>query len=273
MSIGTFMITKNEAPWIAAHILSVLPHVDEMVFWDSSDDGTAEIIQAISKDHPDGKKIMLSVGGACDPKDLQDDYVRVFNECLHSLSTDLAWFLHPDMIISRVPRDFNHLENATAASVAMRSFGGEPDGPLYEMGGRGKEWKSIYRLRNPDLGAHYFGHYGHTKEDVYFSAITGDQHVFYDKFENYPYVIVPSGIEVLHFSDVRPRARRIDRMVKCLLNNNWPKDKAAARARTHPRVTFKNEENYTFTPTQYPEDFVKARNKYRHLERSSLVKA
>ncbi len=265
MSIGTFTLVRNESPWIAAHLLRILPFVDECVLYDgNSTDGTIEIIEAIHDNNENGHKIRLFKNK--DPKNLREDYVRLFNECMRSLQTDLAWFLHPDMHCVN-PDQILLIKDSPAVclSVHMRSFGGEPGGQLFEMEGRGKEWKSIYRLRNPDLGAHYFGDYGHTKEDVYFSAITGDQHAFYDNFESYPYTIVKSGIDVLHFSDVRLYERRHSRMMTCLLNNDWPADKAKAKAATHPRVTLKDGDGYKFTPSRYPDEFLAHQAQYKHL--------
>lgn len=271
MSLGTFTLIKNEAPWIAAHILRVLPFVDEMVFLDgNSTDGTLEIIKEIACEHENGYRIRLV--GNKDPKDLQDDYVRVFNLALNAISTDLAWFLHPDMWVVN-PENILMVRQspAVAMSTAMRSFGGEPGGQLYEIKGRAEEWKNIYRVRNPDLGAHYFGHYGAWNEDVYFKAITGDQHVLHTNHGNYPYTVVKSGLEVLHFSDVRPHARRLDRMKKCLANQG----NDISLAERHPRVTLKDGMGLTFTPTEWPLELIEARNRYRHLEKgaSKLVQA
>lgn len=261
MSIGSFVLVRNEAPWIAAHILSWLPHLSQMVFFDgNSTDGTLEIIRAIQRNETGGEKILLVEDK--DPRDLQDDYVRLFDEAMRSLKTDLAFFLHPDMIPARVP-GLDHLKDAVAASVSMRSFAGEPGGQLYEIKGRGEAWKSIFRLRNPDLGAHYWGHYGHADEDVYFRAITGSNHRHYGTdFNSYPYIVSDSGIEVLHYSDVRTSARRLDRMVKCLMNNGFDYEKARIKALSHPRVTLKDGDGFRFFPASYPASFLAAKSKY-----------
>ena len=205
MSIGTFTLVKGESFWIAAHILRVLPYVDQMVCFDgNSTDGTLEIIRAIKRDHDKDDKIRLVKDK--DPKNLQDDYVRLFNECLRALDTDLAWFLHPDMYVVNPAQILKVKDSqAIALSTRMRSFGGDPGGQLLEIiEGRGPAWKNIYRLKNPDFGAHYHGHYGAADEDIYFSEITGKSHDHYgSEFGRYPYIVEDSGIEVLHFSDVR----------------------------------------------------------------------
>lgn len=267
VSIGSFTLIKNEAAWIAAHLTAWLPILDRMVFFDGkSGDGTLEIIKAFQKDYSHGNKIILVENK--DPLNLEGDYVRLFNECLNALDTDLAFFLHPDMIPSKVPKDFKHLDGAVAASVKMRSFAGNPDGPLFEILGRGEVWKSIYRLRNPDLGAHYHGHYGAHNEDVYFREITGDDHTHHGQnLHIYPYEVVGSGIEILHYSDVRTPRRRYERMVKCLVNQGHPMTRAEAIAMQHPRVTLKDSPDFTFSPSSYPSECVSAREKYRHLEK------
>ncbi len=273
MSIGSFTILKNESSWIAAHILRVLPYLDEMCFYDgNSTDGTLDIIEAIKSESPEGRKIKLFRN--CDPADLKDDYVRLFNECLRSLSTDLAIFLHPDMHVVNPARLLDiKASGAVALTTSMRSFAGEPDGPLFEIVGRQPKWKNIFRLRNPDLGAHYYGHYGVHNEDVYFQKITGDEHIHYgEHMDLYPYEVEDSGLEILHFSDVRPYARRLERMRTCMKNqgNN------VALAETHPRVTLKpgdfKYDSFSLVPAEYPAEMLAARNKYRHLERT-LVKA
>ena len=254
-TIGSFILVKGEAQWIGPHLATSLPHLDQMVFYDGgSTDGTIEIIEKFQKLHPDGNKIKLVKDK--DPKDLRDDYVRVFNECLHALDTDLAFFLHPDQIIVD-PGNIRNLGDGIAYSTSMRSFGGEPGGQLYEVKtGRADAWLNIFRLKNPDLGAHYHGHYGAANESVYFKQITGDAHDYHGlHFGNYPYPVIDSGIKLLHFSDVRPLARRIGRMQTCLLNQGHKVFDAERIAQIHPRVTLKNGGEFTFEPAEYPEIF------------------
>ncbi len=170
------------------------------------------------------------------------------------------WVVNPEQIL-KVKES-----NAIALACKMRSFGGEPDGKLFEIKGRGEAWKNIYRLRNPDLGAHYWGHYGHADEDVYFRAITGERHQHYGTdFHNYPYIVEDSGLEILHFSDVRPYSRRVDRMVKCLENNGFDYKAAVGKALSHPRVTLKDGDGFNFVDTQYPKEFLEFNARYAHL--------
>lgn len=226
-----------------------------MVFLDGdSTDRTLEIIEQFKKHHPLGHKIKLMVDR--DPKNLRDDYVRLFNEALRSLDTDLAWFVHPDMVILEAG-DPSKLKDAIAGSCVMKSYGGEPNGQLFEIvQGRADRWKNIYRLRNPDLGAHYHGWYGAANEDVYFSEITGSAHDFHGPhFNRYPYPVIDSGFVLAHYSDVRPLSRRLDRMEKCLVNQGYAPETVKELASKHPRVTLKDDGGFKFVPSDYPDIF------------------
>lgn len=269
MKLGSFTIVKNEITWIAPHLEAWLPCLDSMVFFDgNSTDGTLEVLRHFSDNHEFGFKIKLVEDR--DPKDLQDDYVRVFNDCLRTLKTDLAFFLHIDMYPTNCLQVFDfkkHSEDVVAASCKMRSFAGEYNGQLYEILGRGERWKNIYRLNNPDFGAHYHGHYGAANEDVYFKEITGEKHEFHGQdFNLYPYPVANSGIEILHFSDVRPYERRLGRMKSCLKNQGCPDSQVDAVAKAHPRVTLQDGGGFEFVKTSYPDLFLKAKQKYKFLE-------
>ena len=265
MSIGSFILIRNEAEWIGPHLAAWLPYLDEMVFLDgNSTDGTLEILRDFRASHPDGGKITLVENR--DVANLQDDYVRRFNEALRTLKTDWAFFLHPDMIPEN-PEALRCVgDDGVAFSTHMRSFAGEPGGKLYELMGRGKQWKNIHRLRNPDLGAHYHGAYGAYNEDVYFSEITGGEHEFHGSaFSRYPYDVKDSGLRILHFSDVRARSRRISRMISCLVNQGAGLDLAAEIAASHPRVTLSDGQDhfgtkYKMDPATYPPVFDTWRN-------------
>jgi len=246
--LGSFCLIKNEGLFIKAHLESWLPHLEQAVFYDgNSTDGTLEIIKEAQRGEF-GDRIKLVENK--DPKNLTDDYTRLSNEAMWALDTDLAMFCHADMFILKpgiLPED------TIAATIDIRSFAGNPHETMYEIKGRGTKWKNIYRLRNPDLGAHYFGTYGAQNEDTYFSEITGNQHEHYGQaFDQYPYPVYNSGIQVAHYSDVRPYARRLDRMVKCLINQGKTKEQAEKIAPMHPRVSLKDGGGFTFVPVETP---------------------
>lgn len=244
-TVGTFTIIRNEIAWIVAHLESWLPHVDEAVFYDgNSTDGTLEVLKQY------GGKVKVFENK--DPQNLQDDYVKIFDQCLHELSTDYAIFAHPDMILMD-PGNIRNLGENLSYFSNMLSFAGEPGGKLYQISGRSQKWKNVYRLRNPDLGLHYWGHYGAQNEDCYFKEITGDEHAFHgNKFEKYPYAVGDSGIKINHYSDVRTKERRLDRMVKCLLNQGYLEEDAKRLAPLHPRVTLEPGLGFDFAPAEYP---------------------
>lgn len=260
-TLGSYILIKNEIQFIREHLRMWLPLLDQMVFLDgNSTDGTLEAIKFAQANNPDGYKIKLVVDR--DPVDLREDYTRLFNEALWSLDTDLAFFLHPDMAPKKVPNNFNHLHDAMAASVGMRSFAGDPGGQLYEISGRSEAWKSIVRLRNPNMAAKYHGFYGAANEDTYLTEITGDAYEHYgSNFSLYPYEVADSMIEVLHYSDVRPYERRLSRMRTCLINQGW-KDRLSPeefdkKLLEHPRVTLKDNDTFKFIPAEYPAEYQK----------------
>lgn len=247
--IGSFCLIRNEAKFIKAHLKSWLPHLSQMVFYDgNSTDGTLDIIKdAMTREY--GHKIKLREDK--DPINLTDSYISLSNSAMWDVDCDMAVFLHPDMFYNgggkELPKD------CAAASINIRSFAGEPDGNIYEIKGRGTKWKNIYRLRNPDIGAHYFGAYGAHNEDTYFSEITGESHEHYGQaFERYPYEVADSGIEVLHYSDVRPYSRRLERMTRCLINQGYSPEKAAQIAPNHPRVSLKDGAGFSFSHVETP---------------------
>ena len=257
-TIGSFILIRDEAQWIAPHIMRVLPFLDRMVFYDGlSTDGTIEIIQEIKRTHINGDRIKLVLGK--DPANLQEDYVRLFNEAMRSLDTDLAVFLHPDMYVETPSRFRDFMDKDCIMGIGhMESYAGNPGEQLFKIAkGRGEIWPLVYRLKNPDLGAHYFGHYGAANEAVYFSEITGDSHEFPGQdLTKYPFPVMDVGLRVLHFSDVRSYERRLGRMKSCLLNQGYSQEEADSIAPKHERVSLKDSEHFKFIPAEYPPVFL-----------------
>ena len=250
-NLGSFCLIKNEITFIQSHLESWLPHIGQMVFLDGhSTDGTLEIIKAAQKGEFGGKIKLLE---GKDPVNLEADYERLSNEAMWAVDMDFAAFIHPDMFLANGSKINAFPEGCIAAITNIKSYAGEPDGTIYEIAGRGTKWKNIYRLRNPDLGAHYHGYYGAQNEDTYFREITGDSYEHHGQdFHKYPYPVYDSGINVLHYSDVRPYARRYDRMVKCLMNQGHSLEQAKKIAPNHPRVSLKNGMGFTFKAVETP---------------------
>ena len=261
MKLSLFYLIKDEKPWIAAHLLSLIDYVHEFVFLDgNSTDGTLDILSAFKKRHPLGHKIRVFEGK--DPKNLQDDYVAHMNEAIGHCSGEYAAFVHPDMIVTNPERICALQTDAVALTANMRSFAGEPGGKLYEFTeGRTHTWKPIHRNA---LGLHYHGHYGAHNEDLYHSAITGDEHILFKNPQNYPYKVEDSGLNILHFSDVRPYQRRMNRMITCLMNQNptFTREQAYDLAKQHPRVSLASGSGqfgkFKLGYAEYPEVFKKA---------------
>lgn len=245
MSVGTFTIVKNEAAFIGPHIEQLLPFVDKMSFYDgNSTDGTLEIIKDFIRKDYNGHKIILRENK--DPKDLKDDYVKLFDECLHELDTEWALYLHPDMwAINPVSiKDigfYKEHKESQALTTRIHSYAGDPGKQVYKFtSGRQNTWKNIFRLKNPDMDAHYVGHYGAAEEDVYFKSITGDEYRYYKHhYHLYPYKVTDSWLEVMHFSDIRPYERRLQRMKSCMEHQGYTKEQIEKIAPNHPRVSLR----------------------------------
>ena len=204
MSIGTFIIIKNESEYVGYSIMSVLDQVDEMVFADGkSTDGTLEIIDYIKRKYDKDNKIKLFFDKDC--KNLQDDYVDLFNWTLKQVKSDYAWFLHPDMICLNPESIKDSIKGAIRYSVKMISVAGE-ERDLVISYGRGGRWASIFRNA---YGLHYAGWYGVLEEDCYFRDFTGDEHEYYEAKKYLPYNIEKTEICLVHYCDCKPYARRL----------------------------------------------------------------
>lgn len=239
MSLGVFTLVKNEAHWIGFSVMSVKDIVDQFVYFDgNSDDGTVELLTHIKNKY----NLNIEIHTDKDPVNLKEDYVRLFNECLSKVKTDHAWFLHPDMIMTQAPAPASMNSNVLAYSVNVKSFAGDAGVRVLEIKeGRTDKWKSI--MKN-SMGLHYYGNYGVHNEDMYFRDITGDEYRISNDYSTYPYEVLDSGIVLNHYSDVRTKERREDRMVKILMHSDksLSYEDALRLARTHPRVSFKNNE-------------------------------
>ena len=233
--ISTFTIIKNESEFVGYHIMSILDHVDEMVFADgNSTDGTIEIIEYIKEKYDKDNKIKLFKNQDC--INLKDDYVRLFNWTIKQCEGKYLWFIHPDMLVTN-PEIIKESLEGLRCSVKMTSIAGNRDKVITQ--GRDPRWATIYRNT---LGLHYAGWYGSIEEDLYFSELTGDQHIFYKQLDYLPYAIKDTNINVIHFCDTKPYKRRLGRMVSCLKNiyTKFPEKDLVTISISHPRVTLQD---------------------------------
>jgi len=268
MKISVFTVVKNEIDYIGYCIMSLLPHVDEFVYFDgNSTDGTLELIKHIQKKYDVENKIKLYENKDC--IDLKQDYTRLFNECLNECTGDYVWFLHPDQIVINPDIIRSQIDGtAIRYNTNMVSFSGDREHIIIE--GRSNKWATIFKK---DFGLHFYGTYGHQNEDFYFRDITGNEHIIYAAIKYLPYEIKNTDIQVYHYCDTKPYTRRYDRMVKILLNNGRHITRAVEEAKIHPRVTlstgqymlhkFKIED---FTGNQ-PEIFSKYNDEFKEFKK------
>ncbi len=238
MTISAFSVIKNESAFIGYGLLSILPYVDEVVYFDgNSTDGTLKLLDYIKTKYDDKNKIKVFMDR--DFSDFRQDYQRVFNECMKACSGSYLFYVHPDMILTD-PGDLVNREkwNALAYYVNMRSFAGEDLG--YEITrGRTNKWKTI--MKN-SFGIHYWGDYGHEHEDMYFKAITGDAHKVLPAMRLYPFEVKNSGIKLSHFCECKPRLRREQKMENVLKTTQTFKNQETLDEYVinHPRVNLKS---------------------------------
>lgn len=233
MKISVFAPIKNEAQFIGYGIMSLLPHVDELVYGDAnSSDGTVQIIEDIQKKYDREGKIKLVKG--FDFADFKEDYTRKYNELMDLCSGEYIFYCHPDMILTKpgILMDRSKMD-AKAYFVNMRSFAGESM-ELEIVKGRTDRWKLI--MRNA-LGLHYHGFYGEPTEDMYFRHITGSHYQVHKDMKKYPFEVVDSGIELWHFCECKPKDRRTEKMERVFKDGLGIKDEGALN---HPRVTLKS---------------------------------
>ena len=241
--ISVFSIVKNEAAFIGVGVMSLLPYVDEIVYADgNSTDGTLEILDYIKKKYDTSDKIKVLKNMDC--SDLKDDYVRLFNETMKQCNADYLLYCHPDMILTDpgVLADSRLGDNNEFAYyVNIRSFAGEKIEKEI-VKGRTNKWKTI--MKN-DFGLHYWGHYGHNDEDMYFRDITGDEYVVHKDMSRYPFEVHDSGIKLWHLCECKSLARReqkmenVARTVMGMTNHVHINDLLA----NHPRVTLRSDKN------------------------------
>lgn len=235
MKVAVIGPVKNEAQFIGYSIMAIWPYVEEFVYAvaPSCDDGTIDILRHIAKNY--GKvRLLIDPRYDFDPHDMKA-YNASFNDCIQQTRCDAAWFLHPDMIVTNPQRIAELKEGPLAWTVNMTSFAGDLKTVITK--GRADKWKNIHAKK---FGLHYFGGYGSVNEDFYHSEITGKSYRhFGTNFQEYPFEVANSGIDVNHYCEVKPYKRRLEKMKLCLKTQQpeatdaWVEETAVQ----HPRVT------------------------------------
>lgn len=242
MRISVIAPVKNEAQFIGFSIMAALPFVDEFLYGvsDASTDGTLDLLYHIKNKYAHEKLRIFTDLRIDDgyvplwefnPANMER-YNAAFNYLIDASKGDACFFLHPDMIIT----EGKPLEGrAMAWYTTITSYAKDFNTVITK--GRCDKWKNIHRKT---LGLHYFGGYGSQNEDFYHSAITGKSYKHYGtEFSKYPFQVADSGIKINHYCELKPYARRLEKMKECLKTLYPGSDRVSLEeaASQHPRVT------------------------------------
>ncbi len=230
MRISVIGPVLNEVEWIGYSIMAALPYVHEFIYAldENSSDGTRELLSHFQKS---GLPVRVIVTPNFHPSDVKA-YNAAFNVCLDDMIGDVAWFLHPDMIVTKGAK----LEEGPLAwTVKMTSYAKDFNTVITK--GRCTQWKNLHANR---FGLRYLGGYGSLNEDFYHTEITGTSLKHYGtEFSKYPFEVANSGIEVNHYCELKNYKRRLEKMKLCLKTQlpNAVDAKIDEMAIQHPRVT------------------------------------
>lgn len=236
MRISVIAPVLNEVQFIGYSVMALLPHVEEFVYTISpkSNDGTIELLRHIAKTygHLGGKvRLLIDQRYDFDPLDTPA-YNRAYDDAIAQSRGDAVFFCHPDMIVTKWQ---DPEPGPLAWWTKVTSFADDLTTVITR--GRTDRWKNIHAKK---MGLVYRGGYGSQNEDFYHSAITGTSYKhFGTEFAKYPYEISGSGIELNHYCEVKPYARRFEKMKLCL-RTQYPEASDAEieeAAKNHPRVS------------------------------------
>ena len=272
MRISVIAPVLNEAAFIGYSIMSLHPHVEEFVYAVSpkSNDGTIDILRHIAKNY--GKvRLLVDSRYDFDPMDTVA-YNKSFQDCIDQARGDAIWFCHPDMVTTR----WNEPpEGPLAWWTNVTSYAKDFNTVITK--GRCGQWKNIHQKK---FDLRYLGSYGSVNEDFYHSSITGKslKH-FGTNFSLYPYEVANSGIEVAHFCELKPYARRLEKMKLCLKTQhpNFTNDYIEELAMNHPRVTLEQSSgqfgHFEFTETRepLPDVFTKYKDEFESFQKEKVL--
>lgn len=270
MRISVVCPVLNEVDFIGYSIMSCLDQMHEFIYAldEKTDDGTRDLLNDIKSKYAHEKLIVLETPNF-HPSDTKA-YNAAFNVCIDAMSGEAAYFYHPDMIIQN-PEALLTMPPALAWWTNVRSYAGDFQTVITK--GRCDKWKNIHVKK---FGLHYYGGYGSQNEDFYHSEISGKSYRHHGiDFKKYPFSIRDSGIQVLHFCELKEYSRRLEKMKRCLrtqypeVSEEWIEEKAAH----HPRVTLEassrhfGEFEFTKIETPVPAVIEKYRNEFEAYQR------
>lgn len=273
MKISVIAPVKNEVDFIGYSIMAILPYIHEIIYAVSpaSDDGTIPLLEYIQTNYAPGKlRYLCNDKYEFNPHDLKA-YNQAFNDCIQATSGDAVWFLHPDMVVTNPEAISAVQEGPLAWFTNITSYAGDMQTRITQ--GRATKWKNIALKQ---FGLHYYGGYGSVNEDFYFKDITGKAYKHWgEAFEEYPYEVADSGIQVNHYCELKSYKRRFEKMKLCLRTQfpNWDDKRIEEVAMNHPRVTLECVGNrfgtFVFKETgeSAPEIFTKHRAEFDQFKR------
>jgi glycosyltransferase involved in cell wall biosynthesis len=202
----------NEVQFVGYSIMSCLEQVHEFIYSvdSESSDGTRELLEHIKNKYAH-EKLRIIEYPHFETTDTKA-YNGSFQVCLDSMRGEIAYFLHPDQIVTNPEEIPNINTSPLALWTTLTSYAGDLTHVISE--GRCDRWKNMHKNL---LGLHYAGAYGSTNEDFYHSYITGKSYKFHGtNFNQYPFEVRDSGIKANHYCEVKPHQRRLEKMIRCL---------------------------------------------------------
>lgn len=251
MRISVIAPVLNEVQFIGYSIMAAEPHIHDFVYAldEKSEDGTRELLHYIKETYLHDRLTIIDTP-TFHPHDMAA-YNGAFNDCIRRMAGEVAFFLHPDMIITEGKR----LNKGPQAWVThMASFAGDMRTIISK--GRADKWKNMHAKT---FGLHYFGGYGSQNEDFYHSDVTGKSYRHFGmEFSKYPFQVADSGFKINHYCEVKNYARRLEKMKLCL-KTLVPQATAPLieeMAANHPRVSLEPScsrfGEFKFEPTEAP---------------------
>lgn len=280
LKISVICPVLNEVDFIGYSIMAAIPFVHEFIYAldFKSDDGTRELLFHLwnKPECKDGVRHKINAGfdekNTFHPSD-QKAYNDSFNRCIAKMTGDVAFFLHPDMIITEGPKD-GIPGNAMAWWTKITSYAGDMQTVITK--GRTDQWKNLHAKK---MGLHYFGGYGSANEDFYHSEITGRSYKHYgSEFFRYPFPVANSGIKINHYCENKDYARRLEKMKLCLktLYPDFSEKRIEALALEHPRVTLEGSSQrfgqFEFSKSMepIPEVFTKYKKEFESFKKEPV---